>query len=171
MLGLALSEIAARPEVRRPSPRKSSAKSAQESENELAASRRFYGIAGVTVQVEADLPFARTTFGPKFDAFEVNEPGADMIAVRHHFGLPTVDEHELGKWFKEGEELSIGEWQEVAMARAFPRDAGILIRDKGRVAESGIRAEMMDLDGIYRRMYWVQAHAYQTPSAEDLSQP
>jgi ABC-type lipoprotein export system ATPase subunit len=33
--------------------------------------------------------------------------------------MPTVDEHELGRRFKEVEELSIGEWQEVTMARAY----------------------------------------------------
>ena len=36
----------------------------------------------------------------------------------------------LGKWFEEGEELSIGEWQKVALARAFVRDADILVFDE-----------------------------------------
>jgi len=59
--------------------------------------RRYFEIAGVTMQVESDLPFTKTTFEPKFDAFEVEGPGADTIVVRHHFGLPAVDEHELGR--------------------------------------------------------------------------
>ena len=36
----------------------------------------------------------------------------------------------LGKWFDEGEELSVGEWQKVALARAFVRDAQILVFDE-----------------------------------------
>ena len=36
----------------------------------------------------------------------------------------------LGKWFEDGEELSVGEWQKVALARAFVRDAQILVFDE-----------------------------------------
>ena len=36
----------------------------------------------------------------------------------------------LGKWFDEGEELSVGEWQKIALARAFVRDAQILVFDE-----------------------------------------
>ena len=36
----------------------------------------------------------------------------------------------LGKWFDEGEELSIGEWQKIALARAFVRDADVLVFDE-----------------------------------------
>jgi ATP-binding cassette subfamily B protein len=36
----------------------------------------------------------------------------------------------LGKWFEDGEELSIGEWQKVALARAFVRDVQILVLDE-----------------------------------------
>lgn len=45
-------------------------------------------------------------------------------------GLPDGYESILGKWFKEGEELSIGEWQKVALARAFLRDAQIIVLDE-----------------------------------------
>lgn len=44
--------------------------------------------------------------------------------------LPKGYETILGKWFEEGEELSIGEWQKVALARAYLRDAQILILDE-----------------------------------------
>jgi len=45
-------------------------------------------------------------------------------------GLPKGYETILGKWFEEGEELSIGEWQKVALARAFLRDAQIIVLDE-----------------------------------------
>lgn len=49
----------------------------------------------------------------------------DVINVLPH-GYETV----LGKWFEDGEELSIGEWQKVALARAFLRDAQIIVLDE-----------------------------------------
>ncbi|GAB4536603.1 MAG: ABC transporter ATP-binding protein [Thermodesulfovibrionia bacterium] len=36
----------------------------------------------------------------------------------------------LGKWLEDGEELSIGEWQKIALARAFLRDAQVVILDE-----------------------------------------
>ena len=44
--------------------------------------------------------------------------------------LPKGYETILGKWFEEGEELSIGEWQKVALARAFFRKAQIIVLDE-----------------------------------------
>ena len=45
-------------------------------------------------------------------------------------GLPKGYETILGKWFDEGEELSIGEWQKVALARAFLRESQIIVLDE-----------------------------------------
>ncbi|MCC6792266.1 MAG: ABC transporter ATP-binding protein [Thermomicrobiales bacterium] len=45
-------------------------------------------------------------------------------------GLPRGFETNLGKWFDEGHQLSGGEWQKVALARAFMRDAQVLILDE-----------------------------------------
>jgi ATP-binding cassette subfamily B protein len=45
-------------------------------------------------------------------------------------GLPFEYNTLLGKWFDDGEELSTGEWQKLAMARAFFRDAPIMIFDE-----------------------------------------
>jgi ATP-binding cassette, subfamily B, bacterial len=44
--------------------------------------------------------------------------------------LPDRYETILGKWFEKGEELSIGEWQKIALARAFLRDSQIIILDE-----------------------------------------
>ena len=52
--------------------------------------------------------------------------GADEVIT----GLPQGYETILGKWFEDGEELSIGEWQKVALARAFLRDAQIIVLDE-----------------------------------------
>jgi ATP-binding cassette subfamily B protein len=49
----------------------------------------------------------------------------DLIAK-----LPKGYETILGKWFEDGEELSVGEWQKVALARAFMREAQIMVLDE-----------------------------------------
>jgi len=47
--------------------------------------------------IESDLPITDATFEAKFAAFEVPRPGADAIVVRHHFGLPALDDAGLGR--------------------------------------------------------------------------
>jgi ATP-binding cassette subfamily B protein len=44
--------------------------------------------------------------------------------------LPEAYDTVLGKWFDGGHQLSGGEWQKVALSRAFIRDAQILILDE-----------------------------------------
>ena len=44
--------------------------------------------------------------------------------------LPDGYETRLGRWFREGVELSVGEWQKMALARAFFRDADIVVLDE-----------------------------------------
>jgi ATP-binding cassette, subfamily B, bacterial len=44
--------------------------------------------------------------------------------------LPAGYETLLGKAFADGEELSIGEWQKIALARAFLREADIIVLDE-----------------------------------------
>ncbi len=46
-------------------------------------------------------------------------------------GLPAGYSTQLGKWFKDGQELSGGQWQKIALSRAFMRsDADILVLDE-----------------------------------------
>ena len=65
-------------------------------------------------------------------------PDAERIArAAQHAGagelirsLPRGYETVLGKWFDDGEELSVGEWQKIALARALLRDAQIVVLDE-----------------------------------------
>jgi ATP-binding cassette, subfamily B, bacterial len=52
--------------------------------------------------------------------------GADEIIA----ALPNGYETLLGKWFRDGEELSVGEWQKIALARAFVRESSIIVLDE-----------------------------------------
>src|SRR5664279_1801126 len=45
--------------------------------------------------------------------------------------MPAKFDTQLGKWFKDGRELSLGQWQKIALARSFMRkDADILVLDE-----------------------------------------
>lgn len=52
--------------------------------------------------------------------------GADAVIRKLPQGYDTV----LGKLFENGEELSIGQWQKVALARAFLRDSQVIVLDE-----------------------------------------
>jgi ATP-binding cassette subfamily B protein len=52
--------------------------------------------------------------------------GADKPINGLRQGYDTL----LGKWFKGGTELSVGEWQRLALARAYWRQAPILVLDE-----------------------------------------
>ena len=52
--------------------------------------------------------------------------GASTVIEKLPDGYDTM----LGKWFKGGTQLSGGEWQKVALARAFIRNAHILVLDE-----------------------------------------
>jgi ATP-binding cassette, subfamily B, bacterial len=60
--------------------------------------------------------------------------------------LPAGYHTQLGKWFKDGRELSGGQWQKVALARAFMRsDADILVLDEPTAAiDAGAEAEVFE---------------------------
>jgi ATP-binding cassette subfamily B protein len=56
--------------------------------------------------------------------------GADSVIER----LPEGYDALLGRWFEQGHQLSGGEWQKVALSRAFMREAQILILDEPTAA-------------------------------------
>ncbi|MBM4432271.1 MAG: ATP-binding cassette domain-containing protein, partial [Chloroflexi bacterium] len=65
---------------------------------------------------------------PNRDLIEqaARQAGADAVIRRLPQGYDTV----LGHQFRKGQELSIGEWQKVALARAFLRNASIVVLDE-----------------------------------------
>jgi ATP-binding cassette subfamily B protein len=56
----------------------------------------------------------------------IKAAGAEEILAR----LPEREHTLLGRWFAGGIELSVGEWQRIALARAFLRRAPIIILDE-----------------------------------------
>jgi ATP-binding cassette subfamily B protein len=122
--------------------------------------------------------------------------------------LPNKYETQLGKWFKDGRELSGGQWQKIALSRAFMRnDADILVLDEptaamdaaaeaevfehfrslmgkriaivishrfstvrmadeivvldqGHIVERGSHDNLMKEDGIYSKLFTLQARGY-----------
>jgi ATP-binding cassette subfamily B protein len=52
--------------------------------------------------------------------------GADEVAAALTQGYDTM----LGRWFERGNELSGGQWQKIALGRAFMRDGAVLVLDE-----------------------------------------
>jgi radical SAM protein with 4Fe4S-binding SPASM domain len=66
-------------------------------EDWLLAHRRRFRIAGLAVDVEADLPITEATFEPKFELFRAAVDGPAAIVLRHHFSLPDLAGEDLGQ--------------------------------------------------------------------------
>jgi ATP-binding cassette subfamily B protein len=80
--------------------------------------------------------------------------------------LPAGYETQLGKWFKDGQELSGGQWQKIALSRAFMRsDADILVLDEptaamDAAAEAGIFEHFRKL--THNRIAILISHRFST---------
>jgi ATP-binding cassette subfamily B protein len=56
--------------------------------------------------------------------------GADEVVDKLPKGYETI----LGRWFEKGAELSGGQWQKIALGRAFMRDSEVLVLDEPTAA-------------------------------------
>ena len=56
--------------------------------------------------------------------------GADEVVSELPEGMETM----LGRWFEKGHELSGGQWQKIALSRAFMRDSEVLVLDEPTAA-------------------------------------
>jgi len=63
-------------------------------------------------------------------AFAAKQSGADQVVAK----LPAGYDQVIGKRFKTGIDLSGGEWQKIAIARAYMREAQVLILDEPTAA-------------------------------------
>ena len=75
------------------------------------------------------------------DVAHIDDPSRWAAAADKGLAAPFIDElpagyrTQLGRWFKDGRELSIGQWQKIALSRAFMRDeADILVLDEPTAA-------------------------------------
>jgi len=85
--------------------------------------------------------------------------------------LPRGFETVLGKWFDGGCELSVGQWQRIALARAFLRDSPVVLLDEPTSAmDSWAEAEWMDrLRGLVAgRTSVVVTHRFTTAMRADV---
>jgi ATP-binding cassette subfamily B protein len=78
--------------------------------------------------------------------FAATRGGADEIARALEHGYET----RLGRWFDDGRDLSGGQWQKVALGRAFMRDGEVLILDEptsslDAEAEAAVFSRLKDL--------------------------
>jgi ATP-binding cassette subfamily B protein len=80
--------------------------------------------------------------------------------------LPAGYRTQLGKWFREGRELSGGQWQKIALARAFMREgADLLVLDEPTAAmDARAEAEIFEQFRTLaqRRMVILISHRFST---------
>jgi ATP-binding cassette subfamily B protein len=105
---------------------------------------------------------------PDSEAIELaaRQSGAEAVIRRLPQGFDTL----LGHQFRKGQELSIGEWQKVALARAFLRDARIVVLDEPTsfldpLAEAELFAQFRKL--IEGRMGVLISHRFSTVRMAD----
>jgi ABC-type multidrug transport system fused ATPase/permease subunit len=85
--------------------------------------------------------------------------------------LPEGYDTQLGRWFDDGHELSIGQWQKVALSRAFMRDdADILVLDEP-TASMDAEAEAIVFERVGRlahdKMVILISHRFSTVRMAD----
>jgi len=99
--------------------------------------RRYFQLAGMTIQVDADRPITDTTFDARFEKFKVPRPGDDVVRIRHHFFLPDLRNEKLGRKIYQNPPWTIyqkgGSWIYLeapgVSAAALPEKISVVNRD------------------------------------------
>jgi ABC-type multidrug transport system fused ATPase/permease subunit len=85
--------------------------------------------------------------------------------------LPGGYQTQLGRWFDDGQELSLGQWQKVALSRAFMRDdADLLVLDEPTASmDAGAEATVFERFGRLARdkMVILISHRFSTVRMAD----
>jgi ATP-binding cassette, subfamily B, bacterial len=92
---------------------------------------------------EENIWLGNTNLPPKHPSIiqAAQQAGADTVVSQ----LPLGYETQLGTEFAAGEELSIGQWQKIAIARGFVRNAPLIVLDEPSSAlDAKAEAEMFD---------------------------
>lgn len=86
----------------------------------------FQDFAKYYLTVKENIEFGDMENVKKKDVNEAlaNAQGNDLLK------LPKKIDQILGRWFEDGEEISVGQWQKLAISRALYRNAPILILDE-----------------------------------------
>jgi ATP-binding cassette subfamily B protein len=106
----------------------------------------------------------------KDDLSRIKEAAMQTGVDKKISGFPSGYDTILGRWFKTGEELSIGQWQMMAIARAFFRDAQLVVLDEPSSAldpetEMKIFSKLKKL--IKGRSALIISHRYSTVKMAD----
>ncbi|MFB9903869.1 ABC transporter ATP-binding protein [Allokutzneria oryzae] len=124
------------------------------------------------VQYEAtareNIGFGRA--GSLNDTDAIRDAAGRADALSFVEGLPNGIDTQLGRWFSGGSQLSGGQWQKVALSRAFLRDAPIVVLDEptaaiDAAAEAEIFARMAEIAG--RATTLLIAHRFSTVRVAD----
>jgi ATP-binding cassette subfamily B protein len=105
------------------------------------------------------------------DAERWREAARQGTASAFIAGMPLGYETQLGRWFKDGQELSGGQWQKIALSRAFMReDADILVLDEPTAAmDAAAEAQVFEHVGKTRagRIAILISHRFSTVRIAD----